>query len=162
AIADNANNALFDDNTFINPFATPSTSSAESSSHYVDLSNMFYQSYQHDLQWTKDHPLSKVIGEPSKPVLTRNQRTYAKMCIYALSLSTMEPRNVIEALIDAGWIEAMQDNLLQFNVLRPDIVHATCLCAQYQVNPTEKHLKEMLIMQDVKTPLRVLQAEHNS
>ncbi|GKE09652.1 hypothetical protein Tco_1413203 [Tanacetum coccineum] len=30
-IVDNANNALVDDNTFINPFATPSTSSAESS-----------------------------------------------------------------------------------------------------------------------------------
>nr|GEY64848.1 hypothetical protein [Tanacetum cinerariifolium] len=28
---------------------------------------------------------------------------------------------------------------------RPDIVHATCLCAWYQAKPTEKHLKEMLI-----------------
>ncbi|GJR25477.1 hypothetical protein Tco_1101709 [Tanacetum coccineum] len=36
AIADNANNAVFNDNMFINPFATPSTSSAESSSQYVD------------------------------------------------------------------------------------------------------------------------------
>ncbi|GJZ03780.1 copia protein [Tanacetum coccineum] len=26
---------------------------------------------------------------------------------------------------------------------RPDIVHATCLCAQYQAKPTEKHLKEV-------------------
>ncbi|GKE87870.1 hypothetical protein Tco_1565345 [Tanacetum coccineum] len=26
---------------------------------------------------------------------------------------------------------------------RPDIVHATCLCARYQVKPTEKHLKEV-------------------
>nr|GEW95026.1 retrovirus-related Pol polyprotein from transposon TNT 1-94 [Tanacetum cinerariifolium] len=25
---------------------------------------------------------------------------------------------------------------------RPDIVHATCLCARYQAKPTEKHLKE--------------------
>nr|GEY52681.1 retrovirus-related Pol polyprotein from transposon TNT 1-94 [Tanacetum cinerariifolium] len=27
--------------------------------------------------------------------------------------------------------------------LRPDIVHATCLCARYQAKPTEKHLKEV-------------------
>ncbi|GKB88105.1 retrovirus-related pol polyprotein from transposon TNT 1-94, partial [Tanacetum coccineum] len=39
--ADNVPNAMFDDNAFVNPFATPSTSSAESSSsQYVDPSNM--------------------------------------------------------------------------------------------------------------------------
>ncbi|GJV23084.1 retrovirus-related pol polyprotein from transposon TNT 1-94 [Tanacetum coccineum] len=67
---------MLDGNTFVNPFAPPSTSAAESSSsQYVDPSNMhtFYQSYQHDYQWTKDHPLEQVIGEPSRPVLTRNQ-----------------------------------------------------------------------------------------
>nr|GEY74252.1 copia protein [Tanacetum cinerariifolium] len=26
---------------------------------------------------------------------------------------------------------------------RPDIVHATCLCARYQAKPTEKHLKDV-------------------
>nr|GEW53371.1 copia protein [Tanacetum cinerariifolium] len=26
---------------------------------------------------------------------------------------------------------------------RPDIVHATCLCARYQAKPTEKHIKEV-------------------
>ncbi|GKF58555.1 hypothetical protein Tco_0172092 [Tanacetum coccineum] len=67
AVADNVPNAMFDGNTFINPFAPPSTSSAESSSQYVYLLNMHtvYQSYQHDHQWTKDHPLEQVIGEPS-------------------------------------------------------------------------------------------------
>ncbi|GKD62110.1 hypothetical protein Tco_1299619, partial [Tanacetum coccineum] len=40
-IADNVPNAMFDDNAFVNPFATPSTSDAESSSSkYVDPSNM--------------------------------------------------------------------------------------------------------------------------
>ncbi|GKA42681.1 hypothetical protein Tco_0735341 [Tanacetum coccineum] len=75
-VADNVLNAMFDGNTFVNPFATPSTSAAESSSlQYVDLSNMhtFYQPYPHEYQWTKDHPLEQVIGEPSRPVLTRNQ-----------------------------------------------------------------------------------------
>ncbi|GKF07572.1 retrovirus-related pol polyprotein from transposon TNT 1-94, partial [Tanacetum coccineum] len=56
-IADNVPNAMFDENTFVNPFATPSTSVAESSSsQYVDPSNMhtFYQPYPHECQGTKD------------------------------------------------------------------------------------------------------------
>ncbi|GJT91353.1 retrovirus-related pol polyprotein from transposon TNT 1-94 [Tanacetum coccineum] len=52
-IADNVPNAMFDENTFVNPFATPSISAAESSSsQYVDPSNMhtFYQPYPHEYQ----------------------------------------------------------------------------------------------------------------
>ncbi|GJR22028.1 retrovirus-related pol polyprotein from transposon TNT 1-94 [Tanacetum coccineum] len=120
-IADNVLNAMFDDNTFVNPFATPSTSAAESSSsQYVDPSNMhtFYQPYPHEYQWTKDHPLEQVIGEPSRPVLTRNQlRSDGDMCMYALTVSTMEPKNVKEAMTDPAWIESMQEELLQFKRL---------------------------------------------
>ncbi|GKC49705.1 retrovirus-related pol polyprotein from transposon TNT 1-94 [Tanacetum coccineum] len=112
---------MFDDNTFVNRFATPSTSAAESSSsQYVDPSNMhmFYQPYPYEYQWTKDHPLEQVIGEPSRPVLTRNQlRTEGDMCMYALTVSTMEPKNVNEAMTDPAWIESMQEELLQFKRL---------------------------------------------
>nr|GEZ62188.1 Gag-Pol polyprotein [Tanacetum cinerariifolium] len=69
-------NAMVDGNTFVNPFSNSSTSAAASSSlENVDPSNMhtFYQPYPHEFQWTKDHPLEQVIGEPSRPVLTRNQ-----------------------------------------------------------------------------------------
>ncbi|GKB32804.1 retrovirus-related pol polyprotein from transposon TNT 1-94 [Tanacetum coccineum] len=119
--ADNVPHAMFDDNSFVNPFATPSTSAAESSSsQYVDPSNMhtFYQPYPHEYQWTKDHPLEQVIGEPSRPVLTRNQlRTDGDMCMYALTVSTLEPKNVNEAMTDPAWIESMQEELLQFKRL---------------------------------------------
>nr|GEZ86207.1 Gag-Pol polyprotein [Tanacetum cinerariifolium] len=56
-------NALFDGNTFVNPFASPSTSAVESSSsHNVDPSNMhtFYQPYPNEFQWTKDHLWNKL------------------------------------------------------------------------------------------------------
>nr|GEY43889.1 uncharacterized mitochondrial protein AtMg00810-like [Tanacetum cinerariifolium] len=33
--------------------------------------------------------------------------------------------------------------LIYLTSSRPDIVHATCLCARYQAKPTEKHLKEV-------------------
>ncbi|GKB12604.1 retrovirus-related pol polyprotein from transposon TNT 1-94 [Tanacetum coccineum] len=85
---------MFDDNTFVNPFTTPSTSAAESSSsQYVDPSNlyMFYQPYPHEYQWTKDHPLEKVIGEPSQPVLTRNHlRSDGDMCMYELTFKRLD------------------------------------------------------------------------
>ncbi|GJW31527.1 retrovirus-related pol polyprotein from transposon TNT 1-94 [Tanacetum coccineum] len=120
-IADNVPNAMFDGDTFVNPFATPSTSAVESSSlQYVDPSNMhtFYQPYPHEYQWTKDHPLEQVIGEPSRPVLTRNQlRSDGDMCMYAVTVNIMEPKNVKEAMTDPAWIESMQEELLQFKRL---------------------------------------------
>nr|GEZ39907.1 hypothetical protein [Tanacetum cinerariifolium] len=96
-VTKNVPNVMIDANTFVNPFATPSTKADESSSsQYVDLSNMhtFYQLYPHEFQWTKDHPLEQ-----------------------ALTVSTMEPKNVKEAMIDPEWIESMQDELLQFKML---------------------------------------------
>nr|GEY33742.1 hypothetical protein [Tanacetum cinerariifolium] len=93
-VADNVSNAMFDANTFVNPFSTSSTCAAESSSSQnVDPSNMhmFYQLYPHEFQWTKDHPLEQVIGEPSRPVLTRNQlRSDCNMCIYALTFKRLD------------------------------------------------------------------------
>ncbi|GJR35729.1 retrovirus-related pol polyprotein from transposon TNT 1-94 [Tanacetum coccineum] len=100
----NLSESRLDGNTFVNPFATPSTSATESSSsQYVDPSNMytFYQPYPHEYQWTKDHPLEQVIEEPSQPVLIRNQlRSDGDMCMYALTVSSLEPKNVKEAMID--------------------------------------------------------------
>nr|GEU59703.1 hypothetical protein [Tanacetum cinerariifolium] len=130
-------NAMVDGNTFVNPFANSSTSAAElSSSQNVDPSNMhtFYQPYPHEFQWTKDHSLEQVIGEPSRPVLTRNQLpSDGDMCMYALTVSPMEPKNVKEAMTDPTWIDSMQEELLQFKrldvwVLVPtpyDISHLT-------------------------------------
>nr|GEY44517.1 hypothetical protein [Tanacetum cinerariifolium] len=86
-IADNVQNAMFDGNTFVNPFANPSTSVAESSSFQnVDPSNMhtFYQPYPHEFQWTKDHPLEQ---------------------------------NVKEVMTDPVWIKSTQEELLQFKRL---------------------------------------------
>nr|GEX77108.1 integrase, catalytic region, zinc finger, CCHC-type, peptidase aspartic, catalytic [Tanacetum cinerariifolium] len=112
--------------------STTSTSIAEtaptptiSSSQNVDPSNMhtFYQPYPHEFQWTKDHPLEQVIGEPSRPILTRNQlRSDGDMCMYALTVSTMEPKNVKETMTDTAWIESMQEELLQFKRLDSRLV----------------------------------------
>nr|GFC03778.1 retrovirus-related Pol polyprotein from transposon TNT 1-94 [Tanacetum cinerariifolium] len=80
-------NAMVDGNTFVNPFATSSSNAAEtSSSQNVDPSNMH----------------------------TNQLRSDGDMCIYALTVSTMEPKNIKEAMTDPAWIESIQEELLQF------------------------------------------------
>nr|GEV18276.1 copia protein [Tanacetum cinerariifolium] len=39
------------------------------------------------------------------------------ICMYALSVSTIEPKNVKEAMTDPEWIDSMQEDLLQFKRL---------------------------------------------
>ncbi|GKA23564.1 putative zinc finger, CCHC-type containing protein, partial [Tanacetum coccineum] len=58
---------------FTNPFCTPVYEHAESSSRNIGNSNVhtFNQPQHSEYQWTKDHPLTQVHGNPSKPVETR-------------------------------------------------------------------------------------------
>ncbi|GJU93043.1 retrovirus-related pol polyprotein from transposon TNT 1-94 [Tanacetum coccineum] len=117
---DNVLMLLLDGNTFEIHCSTIPNDVESSSSQYVDPSNMhmFYQPYPHEYLWTKDHPLEQVIGEPSRPVLTRNQlRTDGDMCIYALTVSIMEPRNIKEARSDPRMDYSMQESFLYFKRL---------------------------------------------
>nr|GEY20037.1 retrovirus-related Pol polyprotein from transposon TNT 1-94 [Tanacetum cinerariifolium] len=141
----------------------------------------------------------QVIGNPSQSVRTRRQLELdGEMCMFVLTVSRTEPKNIKEAMADSAWIELMQEELHQFDRLdalyglkqapmawydelskfllskgfskcsidptlfitkhrgdillvqiyvddiifasRPDIMHATCYCARYQAQPTEKHL----------------------
>ncbi|GJV35620.1 retrovirus-related pol polyprotein from transposon TNT 1-94 [Tanacetum coccineum] len=72
---------------------------------------------------TKDHPLEQVCGNPSKPVQTRRQlATDPEMCMFALTVSIIEPKNIKEAMADSAWIEAMQEELHQFDRLQARLV----------------------------------------
>nr|GEZ11598.1 retrovirus-related Pol polyprotein from transposon TNT 1-94 [Tanacetum cinerariifolium] len=48
---------------------------------------------------------------------TNQLRSDGDMCMYALTVSTMEPKNVKEAMTDPAWIDSMQEELLQFKRL---------------------------------------------
>ncbi|GKF46241.1 gag-pol polyprotein [Tanacetum coccineum] len=79
----------------------------------------FYQQHRSIDKWTKDHPLEQVFGDPSKPVKTWSRLNIdAKMCMYALTVSTNEPKNIKEAMQDHSWIESMQEELHQFERLK--------------------------------------------
>ncbi|GJU65818.1 hypothetical protein Tco_1247653 [Tanacetum coccineum] len=59
-----------------------------------------------------DHPLEQVRRNPTMPVQTRRQlATDPEMCMFALTVSIVEPKNIKEAMADSAWIEAMQDEL---------------------------------------------------
>ncbi|GJS98705.1 hypothetical protein Tco_0819875 [Tanacetum coccineum] len=116
----NTENAQFDDDEFINIFSTPVQDQGETSSRHVDSSNMhtFYQHHPSAQRWTKDHPLEQVIGNPSQSVRTRRQlETDGEMCMFALTVSRTEPKNIKEAMADSAWIESMQEELHQFDRL---------------------------------------------
>nr|GEX41623.1 uncharacterized mitochondrial protein AtMg00810-like [Tanacetum cinerariifolium] len=76
----------------------------------------YYQPYLHEKKWTKDHPLHKIIGDPMSSVRTRGQ--LANLCLFSCFLSFIEPANVAEALRDADWVSAMQEELDQFARLK--------------------------------------------
>nr|GEY94784.1 hypothetical protein [Tanacetum cinerariifolium] len=59
-----------------------------------------------------DHPLHKIIGDPKSSVRTKGQ--LANSCL----LSSIEPANLAEALRDADWVSAMQEELDQFARLK--------------------------------------------
>nr|GFB19443.1 hypothetical protein [Tanacetum cinerariifolium] len=108
------------DDEFINIFSNLVQDQGETSSRHVDSSNMhtFYQRYPSEHRWTKDHPLAQVIRNPSQPVRTRRQlESDAEMCMFALTMSRTEPKNIKEAMADSTWIESMQEELHQFDRL---------------------------------------------
>ncbi|GKF40020.1 hypothetical protein Tco_0120081, partial [Tanacetum coccineum] len=68
----------------------------------AEFINLFLHS--HDYRWTKDHPLEQVCGNPTMPVQTRQQlATNLEMCMFALTVSIVEPKNIKEAMTDSAW-----------------------------------------------------------
>nr|GEV27095.1 hypothetical protein [Tanacetum cinerariifolium] len=78
----------------------------------------------------KDHPVTQIIGDLSLAPQTRSMARMVKeqggltqindedfyTCMFACFLSQEEPKKVYQALKDPSWIEAMQDELLQFKM----------------------------------------------
>ncbi|GJU44702.1 putative ribonuclease H-like domain-containing protein [Tanacetum coccineum] len=68
---------------------------------------------------TKDHPIDNIIGELERPVYTRLQLyEQALFCYYDAFLTSVEPKNYKDALTQACWIEAMQEELNEFERLK--------------------------------------------
>nr|GEW80484.1 hypothetical protein [Tanacetum cinerariifolium] len=90
----------------------------DASTSFHDPSNVhtFYQPYPHEKKWTKDHPHHQIISDSMSSVRIRGQ--LANSCLFSCFLSSIEPANVAEALGDANWVSAMQEELEQFARLK--------------------------------------------
>ncbi|GJU30192.1 putative ribonuclease H-like domain-containing protein [Tanacetum coccineum] len=84
----------------------------------------------------KDHPKDQIIRDINSTIETRRMINFSKEnamvsyiskqrrtnhkdyqnCLFACFLSQIEPKKMIQALTDLSWIEAMQEELLQFKL----------------------------------------------
>ncbi|GJY29925.1 retrovirus-related pol polyprotein from transposon TNT 1-94, partial [Tanacetum coccineum] len=100
-----------------------------------------HQISKHKSKWTKDHPLENIIGELTRPVSTWLQlHEQALFCYYDAFLTAVEPKTYKDALTQAYWIEAMQEELNELERLkvwelipRPDKVMVITLKWIYKV-----------------------------
>ncbi|GJX86374.1 hypothetical protein Tco_0337148 [Tanacetum coccineum] len=105
------------ENSFVEfPILEPSS---EESSTQVVIPNHVHsinQLPEYINKWSKDHPLNNVIGDPSRQVSTR-QQDEALLCYFDAFLSSVEPKSYKDALTESCWIEAMQEELIEFECL---------------------------------------------
>ncbi|GJU71616.1 retrovirus-related pol polyprotein from transposon TNT 1-94 [Tanacetum coccineum] len=96
----------------------PSDQSSSSGSIHT-IVHPDHQISKHNSKWTKDHPLENIIGELARPVSTRLQlHEQALFCYYDAFLTAVEPKTYKDALTQACWIEAMQEELNEFERLK--------------------------------------------
>nr|GEV35249.1 hypothetical protein [Tanacetum cinerariifolium] len=88
------------------------------------------------------HPLDNIIGQLSRPDSTRLQlHQQALLCYYDAFLTFVEPKTYKDALTQSCWIEAMQEELNEFErleAIRIFLAHAA-------------HKKMVVYQMDVKT-----------
>nr|GEU91368.1 hypothetical protein [Tanacetum cinerariifolium] len=118
--------------TFTSPIQSVGT---EADFNHMESSTIFSPIPTHRVHI--DHPKDQILGDPRSAVQTRgmakksfgahafvsyihmqrrtNHKDY-KNCLFACFLSQMEPKKVAQALDDKSWVEAMQDELLQFSL----------------------------------------------
>ncbi|GJS60580.1 retrovirus-related pol polyprotein from transposon TNT 1-94 [Tanacetum coccineum] len=164
--------AHMDNNPFVEFLITEP--SFKESSTLVVIPNHVHsinQPPEHINKWTKDHPIDNLIGDPSKPVSTRQQlQDEALFYYFDAFLSSVKPKSYKDALKESCWTEAMQEELKEFERLkvwelvpRPDCVMVITLKWIYKVKLDElggairifiafaAHMNMVVYQMDVKT-----------
>nr|GFA78404.1 hypothetical protein [Tanacetum cinerariifolium] len=86
------------------------TNSDESNGVEADISNMeiaITTSPTPTLRIHKDHPKTQIIGPIDTPIQTRNK---------SKEVEEQKPKKISDSLQDPSWVEAMQEELLQFKI----------------------------------------------
>ncbi|GJR84276.1 hypothetical protein Tco_0155061 [Tanacetum coccineum] len=69
-------------------------------------------------RWIKDHTIENMIGDPSRLVSTRKQlKTDAMWCYFDVFLTSVVPKNFKQAMTKPSRIDAMQEEIHEFERL---------------------------------------------
>ncbi|KAJ9547477.1 hypothetical protein OSB04_020020 [Centaurea solstitialis] len=85
----------------------------------TNLSDSLQEEAAYQTRTQKNHPSTLVIGDMESPMLTRHKSKQAgvsnpHLSLISCFLSQVEPKKAHDAMKDPSWIEAMQEELLQF------------------------------------------------
>ncbi|KAI3690639.1 hypothetical protein L2E82_48795 [Cichorium intybus] len=94
---------------------------ASGSDRVENITNLpvFTASLQYDVpsRIQRDHPIDNVIGPLDYGVQNRNQSGQVNECLYSCFISQIELKNVEMALNEPSWVDAMHEELNQFEKL---------------------------------------------
>ncbi|GKA39939.1 retrovirus-related pol polyprotein from transposon TNT 1-94 [Tanacetum coccineum] len=75
--------------------------------------------FKHLGRWTKDHAIENMIDDPSRSISTRKQlETDVMWCYFNALLTSVEPKNFKQAMTKPLWIDAMQEEIHEFERLK--------------------------------------------
>ncbi|GJX18036.1 retrovirus-related pol polyprotein from transposon TNT 1-94 [Tanacetum coccineum] len=103
--------------TKLSPLVDDNIGKEQAVENQVDLNkNIENESFEDDvvvnIKESKNHPLDKVIGSLNERELRSQTQNKSNFFCF---ISTIEPKNVNEALKDESWVVAMQENKLDEN-----------------------------------------------
>ncbi|GJU45409.1 retrovirus-related pol polyprotein from transposon TNT 1-94 [Tanacetum coccineum] len=102
--------------TLIDQDATSAKSTSQVSSSNVRPSHTTVELLG---RWTKNHQIKNVIRYPSRSFSTRKElKINAMWCYFDAFLTSVEPKNFKEAMLESSWIEAMQEEIHEFERLQ--------------------------------------------
>ncbi|GKF39500.1 hypothetical protein Tco_0119561 [Tanacetum coccineum] len=119
-----------DDNVVGPSVSTASLNEEEPEVDLGNITNSYIVPTTPNTRIHKDHLIDNVIGEVQSTVQTRRmskptslcplyeQKTHDTLntCLYACFLSQIESTRIAKALSDSSWVEAIQEELLQFKL----------------------------------------------
>ncbi|GJS51995.1 retrovirus-related pol polyprotein from transposon TNT 1-94 [Tanacetum coccineum] len=103
-------------------------------------------------KWTKIHPLENVISNPSRPISIRSQlETDAMWCFFDVFLTSVKPKNYKEALLESSWIDAMQEEIHEFERLQESFAPVARIEAIRNLVANTAHKNKTVYQTDIKT-----------
>nr|GEU49331.1 hypothetical protein [Tanacetum cinerariifolium] len=134
-----------DNNPYVDfPILEPSSNESSTQDVIPNNVHLINQSPKNINKWTKDHPVDNMISDPSRSVSTRHQlQDEALFCYFDAFLSCVEPKSYKQAFTKSSWIEAMQEELNEFELARRE---ATRIFIAFAA-----HMNMVVYQMDVKT-----------